>query len=432
MLKIIDFKFHICTTLSGLLTFPSGGFIPIAEYFSTFLHWPHLLTFIKGVTRGAIPGWYDDLEALYNTPTIQNKVMRMKEFHNFINPFIDMCSPFKTKDRIWYSQRNKGQYNIGKLTREKSLKDVYLITIDKSESIQIPVKKSKKLISNTRYNQMEKQIVMPVKDIRKMHQIINEERNENILYNNFRIDKEMKVKGIMFIDAKRKFLESKFISEKVTVDKFVEITNQLRHLNNITIYTDDSCKEFDKQYGIGLGWIIPESINLIENDIRFKCYADHFLSSTKAELLAIITALAVVPLRSIVNVYTDSQNTINIVEEVVSNKNRDIQWSKDKNIISRNAILHMVKDLNLIVQCHKVKVHSNDKYNEEADLPTRIMWNEIFSGKKIQINMQTFNTPMIIPLWRGLTLDVSIKDTLQLINECTWTQKWLNQNKIKW
>ncbi|RHZ50776.1 hypothetical protein Glove_492g24 [Diversispora epigaea] len=39
---------------------------------------------------------------------------------------------------------------------------------------------------------------------------------------------------------------------------------------------------------------------------------------------------------------------------------------------------------------------------------------------------------MIIPLWRGLALDVSIKDTLQSINEHTWTQKWLNQNRIKW
>ncbi|RHZ48861.1 hypothetical protein Glove_541g65 [Diversispora epigaea] len=152
MLKIIDFKFHICTTLPGSLTFPSRGFIPIAECkdvkwfnkhrqnlrnkrimfvnqlfnidFSTFLHWPHLLTFIKGVMRGAIPGWYNDLETLYNTPTIQNKVIGMKEFHNFINLFIDMCSPFKTKDGVWYSQRNKGQYNIGKLTREKSLEDV--------------------------------------------------------------------------------------------------------------------------------------------------------------------------------------------------------------------------------------------------------------------------------------------------------------------
>ncbi|RHZ48862.1 hypothetical protein Glove_541g64 [Diversispora epigaea] len=89
-----------------------------------FINKTHLLTFIKGVMRGAIPGWYNDLETLYNTPTIQNKVIGMKEFHNFINLFIDMCSPFKTKDGVWYSQRNKGQYNIGKLTREKSLEDV--------------------------------------------------------------------------------------------------------------------------------------------------------------------------------------------------------------------------------------------------------------------------------------------------------------------
>ncbi|RHZ48727.1 hypothetical protein Glove_543g114 [Diversispora epigaea] len=295
MLKIIDFKFHICTTLPGSLTFPSRGFIPITECkdakwfnkhcqslknrrimffdqlfnidFSTFLHWPHVLTFIKEVMRRAIPGsltfpsrgfipiteckdakWFNKhcqslknrrimffdqlfnidfstflhwphvltfikevmrraIPALYNTPIIQNKIMGMKEFHNFINSFIDMCSPFKTKDEVWYSQRNKGQYNIGKLTREKSLEDALvddyitqhfvqvskgleptsivrpckkcsinintkgnnprcLIAINKSEVIQIPVKKNKKSTSNTRHNQMEKRIVMPAKDIR--------------------------------------------------------------------------------------------------------------------------------------------------------------------------------------------------------------------------------------------------------------------------
>ncbi|RHZ49551.1 hypothetical protein Glove_519g40 [Diversispora epigaea] len=180
-----------------------------------------------------------------------------------------------------------------------------------------------------------------------------------------------------------------------------QITSQLRHFNEITVYTDGSCKDFDGQFGMGLGWIIPKSINPVENDIRFKCYADHFSSFTKAKLLAIITALTVVPLGSIVNVYTDSQNAINIVEEIISNRDRDIQWTKGKNIISRNAILHMIKDLDLTVQCYKVKAHSNDKYNEEADLLARITWNEIFSGKRIQINIQTFNLPMIIPLWRG-------------------------------
>ncbi|RHZ50936.1 hypothetical protein Glove_487g66 [Diversispora epigaea] len=83
------------------------------------------------------------------------------------------------------------------------------------------------------------------------------------------------------------------------------------------MYTDGLCKKFDRQYGI-------ESINLIENDIRFKCYTDHFPSSTKAELLTIITALAVAPLGSIVNVYIDSQNAINIVEGVISDRDRDI------------------------------------------------------------------------------------------------------------
>ncbi|RHZ76162.1 hypothetical protein Glove_202g50 [Diversispora epigaea] len=341
MLKMINFKFHICTTLPGSLTFPSGGFIPIAECkdikwfnkyrqslknrrimffdqlfnidFNTFLHWSYLLTFIKGVTRGAIPGWYNDLKALHNTPIIQNKLMGIK--------------------------KDKGQYNIEKLTREKSLKDVLvddyiaqhfvqvsrrleptsivkpckkcpinistkgndlrcLITIDKSESIQIPVKKSKKSTSNTRHNQMKKRIVMLAKDIKKMYQIINEAKKGDTPYNNFIIDEDIDFEETTFVDSKRKFLE---------------------------MYTDDSYKDFDGQYIMGLGWIIPESMNPIENDIRFKCYVDHFPSSTKVELLAIITVLAIVPAGSIVNIFTNSQNTINIVEEIISNRNRDIQ-----------------------------------------------------------------------------------------------------------
>ncbi|RHZ64549.1 hypothetical protein Glove_322g11 [Diversispora epigaea] len=354
MLKTIDFKFHINTGLSGSLTFPSGDFISIVEYFSTFLQWLHLLTFIKSVKKGAILGWYNDLETLHSTPIIQNKLIGMKEFYNSINLFINVCSPFKTKDRVWFSQRDKGQYNIGKLTKEKSLKNTlvdnyitqHFIQVSRgleSTSVVRPCEKCPINI-NPKGNDHRCLIAMnKTKDIRKMYQIINEERNENILYNNLIIDKD---------------IESK----------------------------DSSCKEFDEQYGMDLGWIIPELINPIENDIRFKYYANHFPLSTKVKLLAIIIALAVVPIGN-------------------------IQWSKGKNIISRNAILHMVKDLNLTVQYHKVKIHSNDKYNEEADSLARITWNEIFSGKRIQINIQIFNTSIIIPLWRSLVLDVSIKDT---------------------
>src|SRR5215204_3343051 len=43
-----------------------------------------------------------------------------------------------------------------------------------------------------------------------------------------------------------------------------------------------------------------------------------------------------------------------------------------------------------------------------------------------------FNSPVLMPVWRDLALDVSMKNALLLISEFTWKQKWLQQNRIKW
>ncbi|CAB4407837.1 unnamed protein product [Rhizophagus irregularis] len=82
-----------------------------------------------------------------------------------------------------------------------------------------------------------------------------------------------------------------------------------RETNNIfQIYTDGSldlnCRNFGGEVVMGASWIIKD------HDLSFSCSVNYHPSSTRPELLAIMTALLAVPSNAEVAIYTDSQAAI--------------------------------------------------------------------------------------------------------------------------
>ncbi len=92
----------------------------------------------------------------------------------------------------------------------------------------------------------------------------------------------------------------------------------------------------------------------------------YYLIVSKAESLAILTALVTAPSNCHVNIFTDSQNLITMYHKVSSLTK--YRWKlKIKNISIWQAIINTVKELSLNIYFQKVKGHSNNEKNDKAD-----------------------------------------------------------------
>ena len=108
---------------------------------------------------------------------------------------------------------------------------------------------------------------------------------------------------------------------------------------------------------MGFGFIILNNNNTSET---FNGRTTNYPLSTRAELMANLTALITIPSKSTVNIITDSQAAI---ENLTGKSNKKIQ-----NQILRNAIINTIEETQLTVTYIKIKGHSNNPYNDKADL----------------------------------------------------------------
>ena len=92
----------------------------------------------------------------------------------------------------------------------------------------------------------------------------------------------------------------------------------------------------------------------------------YYLIVSKAESLAILTALVTAPSNCHVNIFTDSQNLITTYHKV-SLLTKYRRKLKIKNISIWQAIINTVKELSLNIYFQKVKGHSNNEKNDKAD-----------------------------------------------------------------
>src|SRR5207237_4259450 len=97
---------------------------------------------------------------------------------------------------------------------------------------------------------------------------------------------------------------------------------------------------------------------------------ENWPSSTRAELGAIWSALLTAPCEAKTHIFTDSKATIEAIKKYNTN-NKIRSWFKIKNrsIVSQIKSCCKAKGLNLIL--HKVKGHSGNKWNDQADSLTK-------------------------------------------------------------
>ncbi|CAJ0645891.1 11625_t:CDS:2, partial [Entrophospora sp. SA101] len=109
-------------------------------------------------------------------------------------------------------------------------------------------------------------------------------------------------------------------------------------------------------------------IQLKDENVKhsFSCSLTSFPSSTRAELMAIMTALITCPQYCLVSIYTDSQSSIQLLDNNIT-PNTTCNKFKIKNYSIISSIHHIKKSLSLKIFFHKIKSHSGNKYNELVD-----------------------------------------------------------------
>src|SRR5436189_242204 len=127
-------------------------------------------------------------------------------------------------------------------------------------------------------------------------------------------------------------------------------------------------KKGKNQIDLGVGWIH------IDNDVEihnFNARAWGWPSSTRAEIIAILTTLLVVKNSSDIKIYTDSKNTVNIFNSYKQRYNNYRSYIKLENQILWELIFKVIEMLDLNVTLYKVKAHSEDRWNDRADIEVK-------------------------------------------------------------
>jgi len=92
-------------------------------------------------------------------------------------------------------------------------------------------------------------------------------------------------------------------------------------------------------------------------------------SSTKAELIAILTALITCPAHVTINIYTDSQYYVDHFDWLKYNSSKAMHYktSSYPNYLYWNIILELISTLFLHISLFKIQGHSNNYFNDIAD-----------------------------------------------------------------
>jgi ribonuclease HI len=227
--------------------------------------------------------------------------------------------------------------------------------------------------------------------------------------------------------------------------------NFINHTNFI-FYTNGSVKNLGTpECRSGYGWIQAHP-----NTPRktFKGSTLFFPSSTKSESMAIMTALITIPKNSNCMIITDSANCVHTLQDRL--KNTTISPRKRlklNNFLIWDLIMWLIEHNNLTVNIEKVKAHSGNLYNDQADslakagaeCPQPIIVNYKFFNKSsigffnwnhmyiVDRNIRSFaNTPIQSTLFNSVVSNSSLTPINDHIINGTidwyFTKIWINHN----
>ncbi|GES86404.1 ribonuclease H-like domain-containing protein [Rhizophagus clarus] len=160
------------------------------------------------------------------------------------------------------------------------------------------------------------------------------------------------------------FLYSIFTGNQYSLDTLYSLIIKFLHRDRLIFYTDGSLSLDGTNKSImGAAWVeISSSVN-----DTYQCSTAHLPSSTKAEVLAILTAIIAAPTHCHVTIHTDSKNAIDTFTKTGRTNLSQRRIMKLNNFSLWILIHRLIKHKSLRVDMFKVKAHSGHLHNDIAD-----------------------------------------------------------------
>ncbi|RHZ51607.1 hypothetical protein Glove_476g106 [Diversispora epigaea] len=216
-----------------------------------------------------------------------------------------------------------------------------------------------------------------------------------------------------------------FWTQENVQTKLDDICLKLSSSISIRIYTNESLIKNDNNNShvttIGCGWYA-----LDENDTEFNFSGkvENFASSTRAELMAILTTVYATPKRSRLCIFMDSQAAIDAIANAASNPRKAHMKLKNWTIVK--AIKEIANVQNLTLQLEKVKAHLGVIHNETADKLAREGCLKLVCFPDLQ-SLTSVNT---VSCWNTETIEESLRHFTKKLGKAKHSIKWrlLNRN----
>jgi ribonuclease HI/transcription elongation factor Elf1 len=159
---------------------------------------------------------------------------------------------------------------------------------------------------------------------------------------------------------------------------------------------------------MGLGWLIISNNSQVA---QFYASSFNWPSSTRMELMAVVSLLCTLPFNSSINIYTDSNNII----EKYKHLNKIISFRKKRKIVNYNLweiLFWIQKELALKINFFKVKAHSGDLFNDKADNLAKLGSNE-----KLPLRIKDiFITQKATLAWMEHSVDIDPQKFINNVN----------------
>ena len=200
--------------------------------------------------------------------------------------------------------------------------------------------------------------------------------------------------------------------------------------NEFNISTDGSYDPTKRNQSeealLGAGWIIHDEDDPARTDMSFQCTSSLWPSSTRAELLSIWTALMVLPEHATVTIHTDSQASIDGIKLVLNGQLTTRAWLKLTNGSILSNIYHIVNTCHLTLKLRKVQGHSNDYWNDRADILAKDAIRLAQNDAPIHICSANIEHKIIalLPTWACTNIDRPIRKFITSLNNNLIAARW--------
>ena len=238
----------------------------------------------------------------------------------------------------------------------------------------------------------------------------------------------------------RHFMDLREYNYIDSIDKYIDTSidkNELYKARNkiifsrkmeFIVYTDGSMRDYNS---VNAQITFGTNIYDIEKNLISEFYstAEHNLSVIRAELLAILTSVIILPEGSKAAIYTDSKIIFEFfTEESNFNLNCRKIFKIDNNNILKQYIIECIKERGLYITWHKVKSHDSDEYNNRIDKYVKEIYNSI-EEKGLNIRSQMSDRIRFVPCWRNVVIEKNLRKFLRMTSNVSELENFLNLNR---